>query len=544
MAGSDRPVSSSNAGPSPGPTSGFDSQAPNSPPTKSALHSLSKKPSRGRAVLAVVAYAALIFLPFLGSGRTLTQHEVIVAQPAINMLQDGNWIVPRYHTDEPWVDKPPLVSWIDAALFSVLGFSEWAARLPAALSAIGLCALMTLLAWRFTDPRTALLAGLVQAVCVYSFVQGRLGEIDMPFALLIAAAHAVLLFRWGDGRTDLPFRQAALFHTLCGLAVLAKGPLAPAFIGCAVLGFCAARRSWRPLASVLFTPAVLCFFVAAGWWYVAAYARIGDLALERWSYTYVNRIAGEHVQGRQSALVYVMNIPWMLAPASIILLLGWRAVAKRVAAPQNHFERYLWCWFLFGLTPLLVSAFKAKHYAVPLLPPLSILAAMVITTHLRDWGVHARRLYAVLFIGVPVAGLVVGGIIMPKRDHRRATAEFIADVTARVPPGETLYTLGLAQSSVFPYIRCDWRGINRLSEFAEVLQRADGRPVWVLTLRGYLHAEAARELQFEELGADRPRKPHLQAQAHVFGRVVGGRLIVTEETEHELHEMAGPARGP
>lgn len=543
MDGSDAPSSTGGFSPNRGPMCGSDTQSLAPRGSDAPPPGLPRKPSRGSIVLRVVGYAALIFLPFLGSGRTLTQHEVIVAQPALNMLEDGNWIVPRYHSDEPWVDKPPLVSWADAALFAVLGFSEWAARLPAALSAIGLCVLIALVAWRFADPQTALLAGLVQASCVYAFNHGRLGEIDMPFALLIAAAHAVLLLRWGDGRTDLPLLSAALFHTLAGLAVLAKGPLAPAFIGCTVLGFCAARRSWRPLRSVLLTPAVLCFIVAAGWWYLAAYAQIGDLALERWSYTYVNRIAGEHVQGRQSALVYVLNIPWLLAPASIILLIGAPIVAKRVALPQNHFERYLWCWFFFGMAPLLVSAFKAKHYAIPLLPPLSILAAMVIRAHLSAWGVHARRLYAALFVGVPIATLIVSGFVMPRRDHRRETVEFISDATSRVPAGETLYTLGLAQSSVFPYIRCHWRGINRPGEFAEVLDRADGRPVWVLTPRAFLLAKAAAELQFEEIGTERARKRYPATEVHVLGRIVGGRLILNDETERELNDLAGLSRG-
>ncbi len=61
--------------------------------------------------LFVASYACLIYLPFLGSSRTLTRHEVMVTHPALRMLADGEWLVPHYSSGR-WLDKPPLVSWL------------------------------------------------------------------------------------------------------------------------------------------------------------------------------------------------------------------------------------------------------------------------------------------------------------------------------------------------------------------------------------------------------------------------------------------------
>jgi len=476
--------------------------------------------SFARVLVLVVAYAAAIYLPFLGGSRTATRHEVLVTLPALQMLGDGSWMVPHY-TNRVWVDKPPLVTWATAALFAATGgFSELAARLPAALSAIGLCVLVAVLARRFLGPTAALLAGLVQATCVYTYMQGRLGEIDMPFALLIAGAHAVLIWHWGQGGYALPLRSAALFHVLLGLAVLAKGPLAAAFLAATVVAFCLVRRSLRPLRVLLWTPAVVCAPVVALWWYAAVWARLGDAAWERWSYTYVERFAGLHHLGSQSLLLYLWTIPWLVLPWTIVLLWGARRWVRDVRRPDAYFERFLWVWFLAGLVPLLLSAFKHKHYCIPVLPPLSILSAKLLAEHLAKVGKRAERAYSAVFAVLLVAYGIVSGVVIPLRDHRRVTAEFVRAATARVPPGEKLYVVGLAQSAVYPYVGHDWEGLNSLEEVQAVLRGADGQRVWMLTLRGYLATGADLGIGFDEVGGEPVRKRYPLENTLVLGRVI------------------------
>src|SRR3990170_782593 len=164
--------------------------------------------------LLVAGYAAAILLPFLGSNRTLTNHEVYIALPAKEMLHSGDWIVPTY-TGRTWLAKPPLLYWVTAGLAWLRGeFDEWTARLPAAFSAILLSLLVTALAARWFDRTTALLAGLIQASMGYTYMQGRLGEIDMPLACLLAAALAILGLHWCRNEFRLPLRSAVAFHGL------------------------------------------------------------------------------------------------------------------------------------------------------------------------------------------------------------------------------------------------------------------------------------------------------------------------------------------
>jgi 4-amino-4-deoxy-L-arabinose transferase-like glycosyltransferase len=433
-----------------------------------------------RAAVFVGAYAATVFLPFLGA-RTLTAHEVMVTHPALRMLDDGHWIVPRYASGF-WLDKPPL-----------------------ALSAIGLCVLMTVLAGRFFSARIALLTGLVQATCVYMYMQGRLGEIDIIFAFLLAGAHGVLLWHWGRGGLVLPWRAGVLFHVLAALAVLAKGPVAVALLGSTVIAYSIWRRAWAPIRATLFTPGILVFLLITGAWHVAAVFTAGDEALREWNYNAIMRFLGLHRLGAQSCLVYFLGITRVLLPWTVALLIGARQLGAAYRGPDGALHRFLWSWFLGGLAFLTISLFKHQHYAIPILPPLSILAAIVLDAHILKEGVRARRFYAIVFAVCLVSFGVVGGYVMPKRDHRRATAEFVTSATARVPADETLYVIGLAQSSAYPYIvhkPCDY--LDRLEDIQDVLRKR-ARPMWVFSLRAHLKLAAEHGLQFQEVAGEQPR---------------------------------------
>jgi 4-amino-4-deoxy-L-arabinose transferase-like glycosyltransferase len=465
----------------------------------------------------IVLYAAAIYLPFLGSSRTLTRHEVIIAWPALDVLRDGNWLVPDY-ADEIWVDKPPLVTWATSLLFHQFGFSEYTARLPAALSAIGLCLLAAIVACRYFGSHAALWAGFIQATSIYMYMQGRLGEIDMPFTLILAGAHLSLLWYWGTGRTDLPLPAAAAFHVLAGLAVLAKGPLGVGLLGASILVFCGLRRSIRPLISVLWTPAIVLFPIVGLSWYVAVWFSIGDLAWDRWYYSNVDRFAGAHVQGAQSALLYLSAIPWMVLPWGIALLVRLPRVLGEALKRENHVQRYLWAWFIGGMIVLFCSAMKHKHYAIPMLVPLTILVAKLFAEDMPRYPMHVRRLAAGGLVAALLVFAVVSGVVMPLRDHRAPTVEFLRQETAQVPADEPLYVVGLAQSAVYPYIQHAWKGTHRFEELRQALDNADG-PVWVLTLHEHLDMGEKQGIAFETVAAEPVRRKYPKHETLVLGRI-------------------------
>ncbi len=481
---------------------------------------MTNHPASPRALIFVAAYAALIVLPFLGSSRTLTSHEAMVTHPANRMLADGHWIVPHYASGL-WLDKPPLVSWLTAGSFALFGgFSEFAARLPAALSAIGLSLLIAWLAGRLFGARAALPAGLVQATCVYTYLQGRLGEIDMTLTLLIAAAHTVLALRWARGQWDLPLGAAIAFHTFLGLAVLAKGAIAVAMVGSTILCFCAFRRTWRPLRAVVLTPSVACFLIVAGSWHVAAYMVTGQEAIDQWSYNSLLRFFGLHHLGMKSPLMYFWTVPWLVLPWTIALVIGARYLWSEVRKPEAYIPQFLWAWFFGGLAFLTICFFKHKHYVLPVLPPLAILCAPLVLKHIALHGVHARRFYYVVFTVIVILYGVVGAVVMPARDHRRVTADFVRTATGDLPAEQRLYVAGLGQSSVYPYIEHENISYSdSLDEIGNLVLEAGEAGVLLLTLHKHLGMPGTEQWVFTPIAAEPVRKKHPLEDTVVIGRV-------------------------
>lgn len=476
----------------------------------------------GLKMLATVAvYAAIVLLPFLGSSRTLTDHETTVARPAMDILRNGDWLVPQL-LGRPWIHKPPLSIWLTAPLFAVFGgFSEFATRFHSALSAIALCVVVAALTRRYYGPRAGLLAGLVQATCVYVYMQGRLGEPDMAFTFLVASALAVLAWHWGEGSMKLPLASAALFHSLMGLAVLAKGPLAIVLVGLCVLGYSAVRRSAAPIKAVLVTPAVILSVVIGFGWYAAVAFHLGGNAIQQWDYSYVQRFFGRyHLKGAHNPLYYLYTIPWLVLPWSIVLFLGARRLIGEARSSTAYLPRFLWTWFLAGLVFLSAASFRHHHYCFLILPPLSVFCGRLLAEHMERGGRSVRKSYAVLFTLIPVVFLIISGVVMPRVDHRRPTVEFVRQAIPTIPPEDLLCVAGLAQSAVYPYIDRDFQYINDPQEIEPLLQTPPEKTVWVLTMRDYLELGALYGLRLDETAAEQPRAKHPPKRVLVVGRMV------------------------
>jgi 4-amino-4-deoxy-L-arabinose transferase-like glycosyltransferase len=472
----------------------------------------------GVAVL-VILYAGALYLPFLGSGRTLTRHEAMIVQPAEHMRVHGNWLVPQY-AGGPWVHKPPLMTWVTVPFLMVAGgFNEFAARLPEALTTIGLCVLMAGLAWRFYGWAAALLAGLIQATMVYTYTQGRLAESDMMLILLVTGAHGVLAWHWREGGMRLPLASAVLYHSLIGLAILTKGPPAIAFAGMTVVTFALVRRSLKPITAVLLTPALACSIVIGFWWYGAVTFALGDWAVGRWEYSYFQRFLGGYHMGTKPLPYYFYTIPWLVLPWTIALLLGARRLVQDARRPTAYLERFLWCWFFGGVVFVTLSVFKHKHYCFPVLPPLTLLAAKLMAEHGVREGRRAWRFYAAVFVVALVAYNVVGGVVMPRRDHRRATVEFVRSALTQVPDDVDLYLAGLAQSALYPYIERPCVYLRDQQEVEAAVNAPPADPMWVLTYRKHLGVVQRQGLRFEEVAGEPVRRKYPLPETLVLGRI-------------------------
>src|ERR671939_1094138 len=110
--------------------------------------------SRWMAILTAAVGLFLLYFFRLGATPLLDPDEPVYGQIAREMVRSGNWLTPHL-AGRPWFDKPPLFYWASAAAMALLGPTELAARLPSALAAVLLMALVFAVGQRLFGRRAA-----------------------------------------------------------------------------------------------------------------------------------------------------------------------------------------------------------------------------------------------------------------------------------------------------------------------------------------------------------------------------------------------------
>lgn len=98
----------------------------------------------------------------LGAQPLQNWDEARMAVNAAEMLRNRHWLVTHFQGQpDLWNTKPPLLVWLQALSLNTFGYSEWAVRLPTAMAALALTALVAAFARRWLGgPLAGLLAGL------------------------------------------------------------------------------------------------------------------------------------------------------------------------------------------------------------------------------------------------------------------------------------------------------------------------------------------------------------------------------------------------
>src|SRR5919106_1237424 len=141
---------------------------------------------RGARWLAAVTVAASFFW-MLGAAPLFDVDEGAFSQATLEMFQRGDFLS-TYLNGQPQYDKPILVYWLQAAAVALLGPTEWAFRLPSALSASGWAAMTFFFVRRFYGVGRAALAAVVLATSLGVFIIGRAATADALLNMLIAAS--------------------------------------------------------------------------------------------------------------------------------------------------------------------------------------------------------------------------------------------------------------------------------------------------------------------------------------------------------------------
>jgi 4-amino-4-deoxy-L-arabinose transferase-like glycosyltransferase len=465
------------------------------------------------ACIAVLLGAALVLF-FYGLGSSeLWRTESLRAILAQEMLDSGDWIVPRLY-GEPLFTKPPGM-YIAIVLCSlpVGHVTEFTARLPSALAATG-CVLLFWWYFKRQLGRVAgLAAGLILPMSLMWLDKASAAEIDMLQVFWVSAS-LLCFFRATEDESTAS--AGAFGWWLAALVCVAGGFLtkwtAPEFFYGTAIPFLWWRGrlrslwSWQHLSSAAIAAALCLAWVAA-----AAHQ-------EGWTplWTTVAREGGDRLipqyDGRpypwQAALLhpaklFATTLPW----SAFALVSLWPGFGRLWDDRQRRLLQALHCWVWPHVIFWSLPTEHTGRHSFPLFPGVAGLAAMVWYAWYDGW-LRWRR-WPQLRPAQLVAGFLVLWFIlkigfvhyvMPNRCAKRDATAKGALIASLVPSGEILYLFRLKDEGIMFYYG---RPVLRLQTVNELPQGA-AAVYCILTEEEWQrwpperHAEAVQRLTDEQ----------------------------------------------
>lgn len=344
-----------------------------------------------RALWILVAGLAWLYFAHIGIYGFIGPDEPRYARIAQEMMERSDWVVPTL-TGSPWLEKPPLAYWGMILSYRLLGVSEFSARVPSALCALG-TALLLFWAVRptFGFVRAWLTALTLGTAALFIGFAGA-GSTDMPVTFCTTAG---LLFLWrgllADAKHPTLFMVAS--GIFLGLGTLAKGPIAIVIPALALYPFLLfegdGRRFLRPRL-LLGLAALLAVSLP---WYILIYQRQGFHFLLVF---FINHHVARYltpIHHHTQPIYYYITVtvlgllPWTLfLPHSLAprRILAW--IRETRGSEQSASMVFFLGWLLLPFLFFSFSTAKLPGYILPLFPALAFLAATGAETFLREGG--------------------------------------------------------------------------------------------------------------------------------------------------------------
>jgi len=360
-------------------------------------------------LLLLLLVAACLFFAGLGRLPLLDPDEGRNAEVAREMLASGDWVTPHYDT-LPYLDKPAVFFWLVAGSFRTFGVSEWAARFPSALMALGTMFLVWLLARRMFGDAAGLRAALVFVSSPLALGLARIVIFDMTLTFFVALA--MVSFRMAEDRDFQRWPPDLVFFGAMGIATIIKGPVGFLLPLLSLLAYEAARGKIRELKRLRWGLGILVFLaVALPWFFAVSMRNPGFPRYAFWQES-ILRFATGHAH-RSGSIFYYLPVyfagffPWSLVLLFVALnrLRGWKALRQE----QHRATLFLLSWAAVVFLFFSISRSKLPAYFLPALIPLSILIAHVWSK--TDWADTVRvdwltaGFSALMLIGFLIAAL-------------------------------------------------------------------------------------------------------------------------------------------
>jgi len=372
--------------------------------------------------------AALLLLYGLDYAPLWNPDEGRYASAALEMAQPFNgaapdWIVPHLNTI-PRINKPPLVYWLGAIFYRILGVSEASTRLVSALAAIVVMLTVWQLGHAMFSERAGIASALVWSTSVFPFIMAHSFNTDMLLCCAITLTFCGLWFVFeGTSKENdkAPWLSSYVLTGIgMGLALLSKGPVGIVLpLAITFVYACWAKR-WNAVQWYGVGVAIALALLLALPWYWAVSLRVPNFLSTFLLQENLARFSGAKEFHRSKPVFYYVPIllaglfPWTAFLGSAVARLRDQASISA----QQRARLFLWLWSALLILFFSLSKVKLVSYILPAFPAVVLLAgdALMGGDALRENQAHqtfphrmalaaTALLYLLLMIGLPIAFL-------------------------------------------------------------------------------------------------------------------------------------------
>lgn len=328
------------------------------------------------------------------------------AQMSWQMLHSKN-VLKLYSSNFDYLDKPPLLFWLNSLSFSVLGISNFSYKLPSLLFAL-----------------TAIYSTYRFAKIYYSEQTARTA------ALMLATSQALFLIT-NDVRTDTILMGAVIFsiwqmteffetsrtkNLLYGsigiaLALLAKGPIGLIATAAALLPHLLWKKKLRQLLDARIFVSVLIIALLLTPMCIGLYQQFGTDGLKFYFWTQsFGRITGENKwNNHPDTFFLVHSTAWAFLPWSIFFFTGWiKSLVSFVRGKIPH-EIISLSGFSLILLALSLSKYQLPHYIFVVFPLAAVIAANYFEEVIKSIGL---KKFLLSIQGILIFGLFAVSVFL------------------------------------------------------------------------------------------------------------------------------------
>ncbi len=328
---------------------------------------------------------------------------------ALNMVETGDWLIPRYHR-RARLQKPPLNYWLIAVSYRMFGVGTWQGRLPSALAGSLAVALTYLFGLSLFSSQRSGLYGACALLACYAFMShAHRAMTDVVLTLFVLGAFcgfAVAIFShraWG----------APLAWVSTAGACLQKGPVGAIVPLAAVVAWMLVYSrtrgvKWRRVLSPL---GIALFLLIVMPWPILVLQRLGkERVLASMGYEAGQHLAFEPLRLLRGPIRYTVAVLRGIFPWSLLLLFYGKR--SRLSPPAA----LLWLW---GIATVALYAFFIEmvraRYIMPAMPAFALLAGHALaklesSPRQAPW---LRRCFSWGVEGILLGGVLAGILLLP-----------------------------------------------------------------------------------------------------------------------------------